>query len=84
MRLETVYFRQPMPFGIGLACGPEREPVLDMAARTVTLGGDLVVPLEAVMCWRVAAPSEQPGVTIAPYRSDDTAPETPTAKRGKR
>lgn len=84
MKLATVYFRQPMPYGIGLACGAEREPVLDMAARTVTLGGDLVVPLEAVMCWRVAPASEQPGITISAYRSDETAPETPQAKRGKR
>jgi hypothetical protein len=76
MKLSTVYFRQPMPNGIGLACGAEREPVLDMAARTVTLGGDLVVPLEAVMCWRVAS---EPTPT-----TDDTAPETPQAKRGKR
>jgi hypothetical protein len=78
MRLATVYFRQPMPYGIGLACGTEREPVLDMAARTVTLSGDLVVPLEAVMCWRVAPPPAPEPTT------DETQPETPNAKRGKR
>jgi hypothetical protein len=78
MRLSTVYFCRPMPYGIGLACGAEREPVLDMAARTVTLGGDLVVPLEAVMCWRVA-PEPEPTAT-----TDDTAPETPQAKKVRR
>jgi hypothetical protein len=99
VKLSTVYFKQPMPYGIGLACGAEREPVLDLSARTVTLGGDLVVPLEAVMCWRVEAPApvnagepsdiehlgQKTDVPVSALpTTDETQPETPQAKRGKR
>lgn len=76
MKLAEVYFRAAMPFGIGLACGAERGPVLDVAASTVTLADGLVVPLTAVLCYRVAPPE--------PVPTDETQPETPAAKRGKR